>query len=342
MIVKPGAAEHYAAHPPETLAAALVFGPDQGLVRERAESLTKSVVPELRDPFRVAEFEEEALSSDPALLWDEAAAISMLGGRRVIRVRNAGNVLAKHFERYLEEPPGDALIVVEAGDLAKGASLRRVFEGADNAAALGCYPDSSSNLDDVIRAALKAEGLSIEPQALSDLVSRLGSDRGVTRSELEKLILYVGDEKTVTIDHIRATMGNESDLRMDECCDAAGAGNFKALDTALARLWMSGTSPVAVLRLALGHFQRLALVRGEYDNGGDMQSSMRKLRPPIHFRRANSFKAQISNWSEAKLEDAQSLLYEAEALTKTTGVPAEAACGRALFSVAALARSRRH
>ncbi|MFT5511370.1 MAG: DNA polymerase-3 subunit delta [Hyphomicrobiaceae bacterium] len=341
MIVKPGTAEHYAAHPPETLAAALVFGPDQGLVRERAESLTKSVVPELRDPFRVAEFEEEALSSDPALLWDEAAAISMLGGRRVIRVRNAGNVLAKHFERYLEEPPGDALIVVEAGDLAKGASLRRVFEGADNAAALGCYADSSSNLDDVIRATLKAEGLSIELQALSDLVSRLGSDRGVTRSELEKLILYVGDENAVTIDHIRATMGNESDLRMDECCDAAGAGNFKALDTALARLWMSGTSPVAVLRLAIGHFQRLALVRGEYDNGGDMQSSMRKLRPPIHFRRANSFKAQISNWSEAKLEDAQSLLYEAEALTKTTGVPAEAACGRALFSVAALARSRR-
>jgi len=342
MKVKPANAGRFVAHPPETLAAVLVYGPDQGLVRERAESLTKSVVPELRDPFRVVEFEGDGLATDPARLWDEAAAISMLGGRRVIRVRGAGNALAKHFERFFEESPGDALVVVEAGDLAKRASLRLVFEGADNAAALGCYPDNMRDLDDVIRAALKAEGLSIEPQALADVVSRLGSDRGVTRSELEKLILYVGEEKTVTIDHIRSAMDNESDLRMEECCDAAGEGNFKALDTALARLWMSGTSPVAILRLALGHFQRIALVRSVYDGGGDMQSSMKKLRPPIHFRRTNSFKAQISRWTAVKLEEAQSLLYEAEALTKTTSVPAEAACGRALFSVAALARSRRN
>jgi DNA polymerase-3 subunit delta len=54
----------------------------------------------------------------------------------------------------------------------------------------------------------------------------------------------------------------------------------------------------------------------------------------------DSFKAQISRWTEAKLEDAQSILYEAEALTKTTGVPGEAVCGRALISIAAIARAR--
>ena len=340
MIVKPAGADRYAAHPPETLAAALVFGPDWGLVRERAEALTKSVVPDLRDPFRVAEFEEDVLSSDPARLWDEAAAISMLGGRRVVRVRGAGNALAQLFERYLDEPQGGALIVVEAGELAKGSSLRRVFESADNAAAIACYQDSARNLDDVVREALKSEGLSIEPSALADIASRLGSDRGVTRSELERLVLYVGDEKTVTMEHVRASMGNESALRMEECCDAAGTGDFKALDTALARLWLEGASPVAIIRLALAHFQRLELVRSEYDNGIDVQGAMRKLRPPVHFQRAASFKSQISRWSEARLEEAQSILYEAEALTKTTGVPGETVCGRALYSVAALARKR--
>jgi DNA polymerase-3 subunit delta len=340
MIVKTAGADRFVAHPPKTLAAALVYGPDRGLVRERAEALTKSVVEDLRDPFRVAEFEEDVLLADPARLWDEAAAISMLGGRRVVRVRGAGNALAHHFERYLEEPPGDALIVVEAGELAKSASLRRLFEGADNAASIACYQDSARNLDDVIRDALKQEGLSIEPPALAYVVSHLGSDRGVTRSELERLILYVGEEKTVTVEHVRAAMGDESDLRKEECCDAAGAGNFKALDTALARLWLEGTSPSSILRTALAHFQRLQLVRSEYDNGNNMQSTMRKLRPPIHFQREASFKTQISRWSEARLEEAQSILYEAEALTRTTGVPGEAVCGRALYSVAALARKR--
>lgn len=340
MIVKPQEAERFSHKPPDKIIAALVYGPDQGLVRERAEALAKSVVSDLRDPFRVAEFLEDVIAADPARLWDEAAAISMLGGRRVVRVRGAGNGLAKHFARYLEEPSGDALIVVEAGELAKGAALRRAFEEADNAAAIPCYLDNARNLDDVVRAALKAEGLSIEPPALGDLIQRLGSDRGVTRRELEKLALYVGDEKTVTLAHVRDTMGDESDLRMDECCDAAGEGNFKALDTALARLWLAGTSPVAVLRLALGHFQRLALVRGECDGGDNVQAAMRKLRPPPHFSRSDAFKAQVSRWSAARLEEALSILYEAEALTKTTSIPAEAACGRAMFSVAALARAR--
>jgi DNA polymerase-3 subunit delta len=280
------------------------------------------------------------LSADPARLWDEAAAISMLGGRRVVRVRTSGNGLAKTFERFLAEPAGDALVVVEGGDLAKSASLRRIFEAADNAAAIACYGDSPRDLDDVVRAALREQGLSIDADALAVAVSRLGADRGVTRREVEKLALYAMGDKNVTLAHVNAAMGDESELRMDEVCDAAGAGDFQRLDMALSRLWEAGQSPVAILRLALGHFQRLLLVRGESDTGQDAASVMRKLRPPVHFQRANAFSAQAARWPQGRLREALNLLYEAEALVKTTGVPGEAACGRALLSVAALARAR--
>ncbi|MGZ5989496.1 MAG: DNA polymerase III subunit delta, partial [Rhizomicrobium sp.] len=86
-------------HPPKELVAALIFGPDQGLVRERAETLIKAIVPDLKDPFLIADLDDGVLASDPARLFDEAAAISMLGGRRVVRVRGGGNSLAKLFER---------------------------------------------------------------------------------------------------------------------------------------------------------------------------------------------------------------------------------------------------
>lgn len=338
MIVKSGDAERFAKAPPAHIAAALVFGPDQGLVRERAEALAKSVVPDLNDPFRVSELDESALGADPARLWDEAAAIAMLGGRRVVRVRGAGNGTAKLFERFLDAPAGDALIVVEGGDLAKGSSLRRIFEDADNAAALACYGDSVRDLGEVVRSALKAEGLAIEADALNAAVARLGSDRGVTRRELEKLALYAAGEKTVTMAHIQAVMGDESDLRMDEACDAAGEGDFAKLDQALSRLWEAGTTPVAVLRLALGHFQRLLQIRAETESGGGAEAAIRKLRPPVHFSRMRSLEAQAARWSQPKLEDALTLIYEAEILTKTTAVPSEAAAGRALLSVTALAR----
>jgi DNA polymerase-3 subunit delta len=341
MEVKSHLADRFVARPPADLVAALVYGPDQGMVRERAAALAKSVVPDLSDPFRVAELDESALDSDPARLWDEAAALSMIGGRRVVRVRGAGNALAKEFERFLADPKGDALIVVEAGDLAKSASLRRVFEEADNAAAVACYPDRERDLGEVVRSALKSAGLGIDASALEYAVSHLGSDRGVTRSELEKLALFAMGQSTVTEADVAAVMGDESELRMDETFDAAGEGDFATLDRSLSRLWAAGNSPVGVLRQAMTHFQKLLLVKAETEAGQNLEGAIRKLRPPLHFARADSFRAQVSRWTVARLEEALTHLYEAEALSKTTAVPAEAACGRALFSVAALANAGR-
>jgi DNA polymerase III subunit delta len=341
MNVKTGEADSFVAKPPAKLVAALVYGPDSGMVRERAARLAKSAVPDLSDPFRVAEIDDGGLESDPARLWDEAAALSMTGGRRVVRVRGAGNGAAKDFERFLDQPPGDALVVVEAGDLARNSALRKVFESADNAAAIACYPDSERTLEDLIRAEMKAHGLSITPEALGYAVSRLGSDRGVTRSELEKLALYATGEKTVTEAHIDAVMGDESELRVEAVLDAAGTGDYVVLDRELSRLWASGTSPIGALRQAMTHFQRLLSACAEKDGGADVGTILKRQRPPVHFSRESAFRQQLGIWSVEKLDEALTHLYEAEALAKTTAVPAEAVTGRALLSVAALAKVNR-
>lgn len=340
MIVKTGDADRFAAKPPANLRAALFYGPDQGLVHERAEKMAKSIVDDLTDPFRVVDFDESVLASDGGKLFDETAAISMLGGRRVIRIRTGANALAKLFESFLDDAVGDALVVVEGGDLAKNASLRKIFEDADNAAAIACYGDTAQNLSGVVRDALKAEGLTISAEALDDAVSRLGSDRGVTRRELEKLALYAHGQKNVGIEDVRAVMGDEAEVRVEEVCDAAGEGDLKRLDLALERVWGEDISAIAVVRAVMGHFQKLLSVKVAGERGENVDAAMRKIWPPIHFSRTSSFKMQATRWSETKLSDALDLLLDTEALCKTTAVPNEAVLGRALFNIAAMARAR--
>lgn len=336
--LKPAEIERFLDAPLEGIVAVLVFGPDRGLVSERASRLARAIVPDLSDPFRVADLEEGTLDSDPARLADEAQALSMTGGRRVVRVRGAGNAHASVFESLLDNPVGDALVVAEAGDLLKSSALRKLFTDAKNAAAIACYPDTARDIAEVVRSALKAEGFSISPEALDDAVSRLGSDRGVTRRELDKLVLYARGKKRIELEDIRAIMGDEAEARTEELCDAAGEGDFKRLDTALERLWLTETSPVQVVRASLNHFQRLALAVAEKNRGESLDNIMRKLRPPLHFSRINSFKAQVARWSEPQLLSALDLLLETEALCKNTAVPTEAACGRVLFNIAAMAK----
>ena len=340
MIVKHSEGDRFSSKPPAGVIAALVFGPDSGLVRERAERLARSVVADLNDAFLVSELDEAILSADPARLADEAAAISMLGGRRVVRVRGAGNGLANLFAGFLAAPSGDALIVVEAGDLSRTSALRKLFEEAVNAAALGCYADTARDLAQLVRDVMKEHGLAITAEGVEEAVARLGSDRGVSRRELEKLALYARDAGKVAATDVRAIMGDEAEARAEEVCDAAGEGNLPQLDLALSRLWADDISPVAVVRIALSHFQRLAQTRTLVERGEAVEGVLRKLRPPLHFSRQGSFRAQLSRWNVSRLQRALELLFETEELCKTTAIPSEAACGRALFNIASLARMR--
>jgi DNA polymerase III subunit delta len=340
MIIKSHEADRYAASPPKDLRVALVYGPDAGLVQERAEKLLKSVVPDLTDPFNVSDLSEAVLLADPARLADEAAAISMMGGRRVVRVRGAGNDLAELLESFLDDIKGDALVVIEAGDLAKTGALRKLFDAHKSAAAVQCYPDSLRDLGDVVRDALRAEGLSIQPDALEDAVSRLGSDRGVTRREIEKLVLYMHGQKQVSPEDVRAVMGDEAEARSESACDAAAGGDLAKLDRELERLWVSDIQPAQVIRSAMGHFQKLMQARESAARGETIDNVMKRLRPPVHFSRSQAFKAQAQRWNSDKLGEALDMLLDAEVLTRTTGVPAQAVTGRALMNIAAMAKGR--
>ena len=106
--------ERFIKAPDPAARAILVFGADDGLVRERAAALARTIVPDLGDPFRVAEFSGDVLASDPAKLADEAAALAFGGGRRVVRVRGCGNAAAPAFKSFLDAPMGDALVVAVA------------------------------------------------------------------------------------------------------------------------------------------------------------------------------------------------------------------------------------
>ena len=340
MIIKPADAERSLDRLPEKILAVLIYGPDQGLVSERSERLMRRIVLDIRDPFRVSEIDGAGLVEDRGRLAAEAAALSFSGGRRVVRIRAAGNASASIFEAFLGQPTGDALIVVEAGDLPRSSSLRELFQEAPNAAAVSCYPDTPDSVARLLERALGEHGIAISPDAVMEAVPLLGADRGTIRRQIEKLVLYAKEAGRVDVADVRAAMGDESDARIEEACDAAGEGDPRMLDRVLERLWGAGISPVAVLRLAIAHFQRLALVTAATAAGESTEAAIKRLRPPVHFARTASFRNQLRAWNADKLGEALDRLLECESLCKSTGVPAEAACGQALFQIAALARLR--
>ena len=328
--------------PDQAIRAVLLYGPDIGLVRERAEILARTVCPDLKDPFRVAVLSSTTLAADPARLADEAAQMSLIGGRRVIRVHDAADRLAGLFRGFLDAAPGDGFIVVEAGDLPGSSALRRVFDFSPRAAAIGCYPDTPRDRAAVIRDTLRAHRITASGEATQYLVEHLGSDRLLTRAELEKLALYAGDGSQIELDDVRLSIEDSAALAMDDAVMAAAEGDAARVDRVLDRVFQEGEPPVSVIRAMLRHLQRLHVLaaRAAAAAGTTVAEVVRTARPPIFYRQEDSFKRQLVLWNEAGLRAELERIAQAELHMKLTGLPAETVCREAMLAVAQAARRR--
>ncbi len=325
---------------PDNVTAVLIYGPDSGLVRERARALVKGALGGSDDPFRLVELDGDAVRDDPARILDESASMSLTGESRVVRVRQADDGVFAAFEPVLDLTSSEALFVVEAGDLGPRAKLRKGFEDAKAAAAVPCYADDAQSLTVMVRRMVEDAGLRIDGQAVDDLVGRLGSDRLVSRSEIEKLILYKGTEGgAISVEDVEASVGDAVAVSLDEVAFAAASGNAARVDAALQRAYREGVATVAVVRAVGRHLQRLMLASASHQKGASPKEAMDKLRPKVFWKQQNEFTAQLQRWTPGNLGRALEIVTEMEQNSKTTGMPDEALCERGLIRIAQAARA---
>ena len=314
----------------------LFYGPDAGLVKERAEGMAQKIVPDLQDPFRVALLTGVMVNDDSARLYDEVAAQALGGGRRLIRVPHALEGNSGPLGKLLEDlPDNDSLVLIEAGDLDKRSKLRSLCEGATPfACAIPCYIEDSAQRQRTIADILKAEGLTASREIMQLLADSLPPDRIALRSEVEKLALYARGQKTVEMEDVLAVLQNAGAAEMDDLIHAAASGDARRVTVLLDHLFAEQTSPVAILRAAQRHFLRLQLARAHCDNGLSVGEAVKKLSPPVFWKHVEPMSRQVQRWPALHIERFLQRLYDAEAAVKRTGTPDVALCSQLLVQAA--------
>ncbi|MEM9286606.1 MAG: DNA polymerase III subunit delta [Pseudomonadota bacterium] len=338
--------ERFLRAPDEAVVVALIYGPEQGLVHERAARLAKQVADDLSDPWRSVSLSEQE-ASDAARLTDEAAAQSFLGGRRVIRVRAAGASVTGAVTSLLKAAEAGTLhsaglVVVEAGDLKKSSALRKACEASPQAASIGCYPEGERDTMGAIRQQLADEAITITDDAVTALVAALGEDRGVLRQELEKLILFCGPKSIrgdetyqVTAADVAACLAGAPQEDSFQVASLALGGRPKPLSEALAAAEAAGVSVISLLRLTQNRIQRLLPAAIAVAQGEGPQAAVKKMKPPVFFKEQDEVLRQLKAWPLARLEQAADEIYKAEAACKRTGAPDQSIAERALLRLAA-------
>jgi DNA polymerase-3 subunit delta len=309
--------------PPARPRIALIFGGDAGLVSSAADTLAKAWLPK-PNPMNLVRLTDDDMRRDSAVLIDELAARSLLGGDRLVRMRVEREAGAgKHALAALADIDAgtlhaEAAWIVEAGDLGKSSALRNGFEASANAAALQLYADDEVSVSDFVARRLSTAKVGIEPEALALLVAELPGDRRLAISEVEKLELYAMDlGRPVTADDIMRIASAEQARGADDAADAAIAGDRPGAAQSLDRFLDAGGNAISAMRTL--HFR---LLRVADANSSGVGSGMR-LRPPVFDREWPAFSKALKDWPGPRLHRAFTQLYEAERACKQGGAPTD-------------------
>ena len=290
--------------------AVLIYGPDAGLVDELCDKAIETLGIEKDNIFAL---DSNDLHDQQDALFAEACTPSMFGGNKMVIISNAGDSDGKIIKDLVEHPSLDAAVIVTAGDLRSGGTLRSLFEGGDNIAAIACYTDDAKTLETLIRNELftNAGIKQISPDAMAYMLTHLGGDRGITRGFLGKIALYVDDKKNIDLEDVEKCLPDTGASNTDDFLYSLTAGHIQQTMLALDRLLYDNAEPNMLVRMLDRHFKTLltAVVDGQL--------------PRLFWKVADKFHLAMKIWSGDEITSVLIRLNELEAQIRTTGMPAE-------------------
>ncbi len=304
----------------EKIAGCLVFGPESSVVTYRFDAIAKKISPDLSDPFLVTNLSKERLAEDKGLLSDEFFSFSMLGGRKTILIKDAdtaaGAALKLLFENDDFAKKSENFILIQAGDLDKSSPLRKLCEENPYFAAIACYEDDDRVIKKFIESELRKKQLKYSVQAIERLFEKFGKNRQIILSELEKITVFLGEEKNLTAEIIEKLTCGEAEISANEFVINFAARKFDVALKQLEKLFGDGFEPITLIRFLTNYLQKLYQARTELDSGfADFESVVKSQR--LFFRTEIEFRKNLKDLSLSFLIKNLQKLQELEIIIKS-------------------------
>lgn len=329
--------ETFFARPDDAISAILLHGPNDGKIGELAKKAIKAICPDPNDPFGIVQLKEDQLKENPGQLRDETLAMSFTQSRKVIHINSPGPVFTKQFSDLLSENIQGNLIVVEAGNLKKGAALRKACEAAKHVLSLACYEDTIRESHALITQLVQSAGKTIEQSAAQKLVENFSAHRNLLTSEINKLLSFCLDNDNITLEDVENLCDDQLESGLEEICDLVLNGQLAPSVKQFDQLGAGGVLPGQLLNILGYSMNRLKRLRLDLESGKPAAMVVKSARPPIFFKRHDIVKNHLQKWSLSKLKTAEAIVFTAVKTTRLHPEVSRQVTERALMNISVIA-----
>lgn len=315
----------------------LFHGPDEGQSRALGARLVEAL-----GASRAA-ISTGAVKSDPASLADEAGAMSLFGGKRVVWIEPATKDIEPGVTALLEGAAPESPVVAIAGALPKTSSLLKLAEGSALALAFASYAPEGQDAERMVIELGRRYGLKIAPAVAARLAESAANDQALTAKELEKLALYIDASpqtpKELELEAIDEVGVDSSEGDFQRLADLALGGEIDELAEELARLPAGGNEGVPVVRSLQRRLLMLAPLRARVERGERMDAVLTSSGRPLFWKEKAKVQRMLAKWTAESIATLAVRAGDLERTLMFTSAPEREALGEELLAIARKARS---
>jgi DNA polymerase-3 subunit delta len=279
-----------------TLRGVLLYGPDSGLVSLRSKEIQKALNKNSKEAYLLSKIYESQLKENRSIVMDEFVSISMFGDKKIIILKDFSDSIYKTLEE-LENIKSDHFLVVESDNLDTKSKLRQFAEKSKFFASIPCYVDDEKGIKQIIMQKFAELGFRYDREVLDLLSSNFGGNRMIVINEVEKLSIFAGDEKYITINHFKECIQDVSEAQIDDLVNYFADLDIDKTNLILHRLFNENVNFTVILRSLITYFSKLQLVKSLMWQGNSYEEAVKELRPPLFFKQAPLFARHIHLWN---------------------------------------------
>jgi DNA polymerase-3 subunit delta len=315
----------------------LLHGPDDAQSRALGQRLVEALA---ASRFVVS---GSAIKSDPAMLADEAGAMNLFGGTRVVWVEPAGDEIAPGVEALLEANAAESPVVAIAGALRKTSALLKLAESSSEAMAFAAYAPEGADAERMVAEVGRRFGLKIGPPVAARVAESCGNDQAIVAQELQKLALYIDaspqSPKELDHDAIDAIGADLPEGEVLHLADLALAGRVGDLAAELGQL-TRGAEGIPVVRALQRRLLQLAPARARIERGESPDAVLTSLGRALFWKDKPLISRLLSMWDSRRLATVAERAAKLEHELIFSEVPNQEALGEELIAIARAASRR--
>lgn len=284
----------------EKIVGCLLYGPESTISRYRFEIIAKQIVSDLSDPFLVVNLSSERIKEDKAILVDEFYSMSMLGGRKLILIKDGNEDVVQALKILMTDPQygrkSNNFILILAGDLAKTSGLRKIIEESQFLMALPCYEDRVESIRSFVIKEMQKNNIETNPQIIYMFIKNYGKDRHLMLNEINKIKNYLSKDEKLTPEIFDKLCTSGQDNNLYDFAIEFARKNYDQCMIMAERALEVGNESIMLTRSLINYFSKLYFAKvGLELEGRSLEEVVKSAQ--IFFKNEKDFKVNLQNLS---------------------------------------------